>query len=171
MARELEIEIQETEEAPFAPEVAEAEQADKELFAEVSPKGRFSSKALNALVDASNKLLPVFDQSPDYPKFDAGTYEVWPEDFVRVISMFSEAAKDAATSDVVPVELSFSLEGVVDDQDLQVIAGKVQSLADSRDFRKWLKEPQEVEAPAPVSDEAGGDVPEQDIEDLFLSRV
>jgi len=162
------------QEAPgFGPQVEEAEQLDKELFAEVSPKGRFSSKALNPLVKATNSLLPAFGQEANYPEFDSGTYEVWPEDFVRIFSMFSAASRDAATEDVIKSELVIDFADATSDNDLQMLAGKVQGLAKSKDFKKWLKEPKDEVVPEPVTEDTGDtdEMNEDEIDDLFASRL
>lgn len=162
------------QEAPgFGPQVEEAEQLDKELFAEVSPKGRFSSKALNPLVKATNSLLPMFDQTPDYPEFDSGTYEVWPEDFVRIFSMFSAASRDAAAEDVIKSELVIDFADATSDNDLQMLAGKVQALSKSKDFKKWMKKPREEVVVEPVTEDTGetAEMNEDEIDDLFASRL
>ena len=52
-------------------EIGAAEQLDEAMFEELAPRGDFSKKALNNLVAAANRLLPLFEQSGDYPTFDA----------------------------------------------------------------------------------------------------
>ena len=172
MAEEIIIEVEAPEGQDFGPQIEQAEELDGEMFAEVSPKGRFSSKALNPLVKATNALLPVFGQDPSYPVFDSGTYEVFPEDFVRILSMFSAASRDAASDDVVPVELVSDFSEMTNDNDLQVLAGKLQGLAKSKDFKRWMKEPKEVVAPEPVGDEEPGpEMSEDEIDSLFEERL
>lgn len=179
MKKEMKVEV-EVDGAPmegdvpdFGPEIEEAKAVDEEMFSEVAPRGRFSSKSLNALVDAANKLLPIFDQTGDYPKFDTGTYEVFPTDFVRVLSMFSQASRDAVSEDVVSPELVISLDGITDDNDVQVLSGKISGLASSREFKKWLKEPVEekVEPIAEERPEGTGAMSEEDVDSLFLERM
>ena len=62
-------------------EIQGAEQEDESMFGEMAPKGRFTSKALNNLVKATNRLLPLFDQTPDYPSFESDITE-FPTDFL-----------------------------------------------------------------------------------------
>lgn len=165
-------------EADFSEEVAAAEDADAKMYENVSPKGRFSSKALNALVKATNQLLPAFDQAPEYPKFDPGTYETFPEDFTRILSMFSSAARDAAVEDTIGEDLVFDFTSATDDNDLQMIAGKINALSKAKAFKKWLgeqaKEEEAVEAPAedPAAEAPKGEAMSDDeVDDLFASRI
>jgi hypothetical protein len=169
------IEAPEEETAPgFSAEVEEAEAADKEMYAEVSPKGRFSSKSLNPLVKASNMLLPAFGQEATYPEFDTGVYETWPEDFVRIFSMFSAASRDAATEDVISPELVVDFENATSDNDVQMLAGKVQALSKSKPFKTWLKAPKEITEPEPVEgkdEPEGKEMSEDEIDNLFMNRL
>ena len=169
----------ETTEPDFSEEVAQGEASDSELMAQVSPQGRFSSKALNALVKASNVLLPAFGQDPDYPRFDPGTYEVFPEDFVRVLSMFSAAARDAAVEDVIAEDLVFDFSSATDDNDLQIIAGRINALGKARSFKKWLKDstPVDEKTADTIDEEAStkeapkSDMSDDEVDDLFASRL
>ena len=68
-------------------EIGAAEQEEEVAFAQMAPRGRFSAKALNNLVKATNRLLPKFGQTPDYPAFEGNITE-FPTDFVRVLAMF-----------------------------------------------------------------------------------
>ena len=170
--KEIVIEVEAPEGQDFGPQLEQAQQLDEDMFAEVSPKGRFSSKALNPLVKATNALLTVFGQDPSYPTFDSGTYETFPEDFVRILSMFSAASRDAASDDVVPVELVADFSEATNDNDLQVLAGKLQGLAKSKDFKKFLAEPKEVIMAEPVGDEEPGpEMSEDEIDSLFEERL
>ena len=74
----------------LAMEIQGAEQDDEMMFAQMSPKGNFTSKALNNLVKATNRLLPLFGQTPDYPMFEGNLTE-FPTEFVRVLTMFKGA--------------------------------------------------------------------------------
>ena len=74
-------------------EIDQAEGDDEANFQEMAPKGRFTAKALNNLVKATNRLLPLFDQTPDYPSFEEDITE-FPTEFVRVLAMFQGAAEE-----------------------------------------------------------------------------
>lgn len=152
-------------------EVAGAEQADEQMFAEMAPRGRFTKKALNNLVNATNRLLPLFEQTPDYPVFEADV-EVFPTDFVRVLAMFQGAVQAAVDSESIPADMDFQMEDLTDDMSLNLLAGKLTNLAKSKDFKMFLKNPPEEEmteeevveeeAPAPTSSE---------IDMLFAGRM
>ena len=158
--------------AVLGPEVQGIRDRDKEMFEQASPKGRFSSKALNALVKAVNMLLPAFDQKNAYPKFDAGVYEVWPEDLVRIFSMFAAASKDAAAQEIVPSALVINLDDVADDNALYALAGQVQALSKSKHFKRWLKQPPEKEEVEPVEEQGQQEeMSPQVIDKLFESRL
>jgi len=77
-------------------DIAEMEGMDEEKFAAMAPKGAFTARGLNALVKATNKLLPMFGQTGDYPTFSQDT-KVLPTDFVRVLAMFVTAPAKTAT--------------------------------------------------------------------------
>ena len=96
-------------------EIKTAEQDDESMYQNMAPKGNFSSKALNILVGATNKLLPLFGQSPDYPQFQEGA-KVLPNDFVRVLAMFQGATNQAVDAEDVPAELDFMMEDLTDDR-------------------------------------------------------
>lgn len=127
-------------EEPMAEGLNAAEGKDEEMYASMAPKGDFHQKALNALVQASNRLLPAFGQSPDYPMFSSDVKEL-PTDFVRILSMFCDASDDAVEGEVVDPELKLSMDELMDDASLISVAGKINALAASKDFKKFLKEP------------------------------
>lgn len=157
--------------ANLSPEIAEAEAVDSEMMMQISPNGRFTSKSLNPLVKATNMLLPAFSQEPTYPDFDPGTYDQWPEDLVRIYSMFAAASRDAAVDETISDDLVIDFENVTDDNDLQVLAGKVQALARHKDFKKWLKMPRAEAPTAEVDEEEEADMSDDQIDILFRSRL
>lgn len=159
-------------------EVGAAEEKDEGMYEELAPQGRFSKKSLNNLVKATNRLLPLFEQTPDYPMFADGIDGKLPTDFVRVLSMFQGAVNSAVASDVIDAEMDFQLEDLIDDNSAMALAGKLTSLSGNRQFRSFLKEPQEgvveeevvAEEEMPM-EEGGMKTPEQMTEeemDAFL---
>mgnify|MGYP003627005645 CR=1 FL=1 len=149
-------------------EISGAEEADEGMFAEMSPEGRFSQKQLNNLVKATNRLLPAFGQEPDYPEF-AEDITKFPTDFTRIIAMFQGAITQAAEMDA--MEMDFDLTSLTDDAGLMALAGKLTSLAKSRDFKQFLKNPP-VEEEEEEMEEAGPVQPsEEEIDAMFASRM
>ncbi len=150
--------------------VEEAESLDSQMFVEASPRGRFSPQAMNALVKSANSLLPAFGQKDLYPSFGAtpSTLEAWPEDLTRIISMFQSATKDAVVEEVITPELVIDISTTRDDNGVQLLAGKINSLSKSRDFKRWLQE----EVQEPKAPEQPEQKPEEvDIDALFASRL
>jgi hypothetical protein len=162
-------------------EIETAEGEDEAQYAEMSPTGNYSKKALNNLVKATNGLLPLFEQTPDYPTFAQDISGELPTDFVRVLAMFQGAISSAVANDAIDPEFDFTLEELVDDNSLQLVAGKLQSVAKNRDFRNFLKEPPEegiVEEEVEMTEEGQMETPmtaenmsEEEMNNLFMGRL
>ncbi len=171
MPQQPELEPTEPGTEDLAPELQALEEQDAQEYSDTAPTGDFSNKSLNNLVKASNKLLPAFDQEPTYPTFSEDA-TVLPEDFVRVLSMFQGASNEAADQDVVDDELRVVLSDIVDDASLTATAAKVDSLSRNKDFKKWLKSPQEVVVGEDEADEEKTPLPtEEEVDQLFEERL
>lgn len=159
-------------------EIEQAEMDEEGDFAEMAPKGRFSAKALNNLVKATNRLLPMFDQTPDYPMFEGDVTE-FPTDFVRVLAMFQGATEDAIGQGIVDDEFGFDFEEITGDGNVQVLAGKINKLAADKGFKRYLQtmpsEEPEGEEMAMAEGEAQGmeqgPMGEEDMDALFMERM
>ena len=155
-------------------EIDAAEQEEEVAFAEMAPRGRFSSKALNNLVKATNRLLPKFGQTPDYPTFDENITQ-FPTDFVRVLAMFQGATDDAVEQGIVDNEFAFDFENITSDANLMVLAGKINKLASDKQYDRYLRsQPTDEleEGEEMVDDEiTTKDMPMQDVETLFMERM
>ena len=155
-------------------EIDRAESDEEMDFEEMAPKGRFTAKALNNLVKATNRLLPLFDQTPDYPSFDGDITE-FPTEFVRVLAMFQGASEDAIEEGLVDDEYSIDFDGITGDANVQVLAGKVNKLATDKGFKRYLKsmpsdESEEGEEMAMADDMSEG-MAEGDMDALFMERM
>ena len=155
-------------------EIGAAEQEEEVAFAEMAPRGRFSAKALNNLVKATNRLLPKFGQTPDYPTFE-GDITQFPTDFVRVLAMFQGATDDAVDQGIVDDEFAFDFEDISSDGNLMILAGKINKLASDKQYDRYLRsqptdEPEEGEEM--VDDETTTeDMPPEDVDALFMERM
>ena len=117
----------------------DVEEIEDENYAAASPKGRFTPKGLNVLVDASNKLAPLFGIDDKYPKFTGiEGLTTLPAEFVRLLSMFGKAIGDAVEADVLPEDAAIDLMTVVDDSGLQSLAGRIGMAAASPKMKKFL---------------------------------
>ena len=110
---------------------------DAEMSA-MAPTGNFSKVALNSLVRAHNKVSSLFDMET-YPDFSEGLEE-FPANFVRELMMIAQAVSDAIDEDVLEGEMMIDLEGVSSDRDLALLAGRLESISRSKDFKRFLKE-------------------------------
>jgi len=138
----------------------------------VAPEGSYDARSLNALVDAINKILPLFDASlPPIPPVEGDIKGKLPTEIVKAVSMITAAASDAMLPDLVP-----SLDALIDSRALQMAAGKIILLSKNRDFQMFLKSAPKmaegekegtevevkVETPAPA---------EEDMDALMMSRM
>jgi hypothetical protein len=153
----------------------EADAAADEAMAEMAPRGDFSAGALNKVVEALNAVLPSFGpMAEEYPTF-SGDEEMLPPEFVNQLMMVATAAADADMDDVLAMD---DVEMVQDDRDLQLLAGKLRTLSQSRDFKQFLKQPMEGEAPMAAEEETteveapmeGGEM-EVEEDDLLMQRM
>jgi hypothetical protein len=158
--------------------VGEAEQSDEQMYSEMAPAGRYSAKALNNLVKATNRLLPLFDQDPSYPEFTSDLDGQLPTDFVRVLAMFQGAINAAVDFEVVDAEMDFLMEDLTDDELLNMLAGKLTSLAQNREFKQFLRNPpmmeeeeeEEMTSGAETAME-GEEMTDEQMDSLFASRM
>ena len=155
-------------------EIGAAEQEEEVAFAQMAPKGRFSAKALNNLVKATNRLLPKFGQTPDYPLFDGEVTQL-PTDFVRVLAMFQGATDEAVERGIVDDEFAFDFEDITSDGNLMILAGKINKLATDKQYDRYLQsqptEDEETEEGITEDEITTEDMPMEDVETLFMERM
>lgn len=157
----------------LAEQLGAAEQEEEVAFAQMAPKGRFSAKALNNLVKATNRLLPKFEQTPDYPEF-SGELTQLPTDFVRVLAMFQGATDEAVERGIVDDEFAFDFEDITSDANLMILAGKINKLATDKQYDRFLRSQptQEGEEEDMMEDETTTeDMPIEDVDTLFMERM
>ena len=154
----------------------EVEESEDEMYAEASPKGRFSPKGTGALVDAANRLLPLFGIEEKYDKFGAATS--LPPEFVRLLTMFAKAIADAVDEGILPEDALIDLKVVTDDNGLQGVAGRIGMVAKSPAFKKFLtrkvatRGAEEMgEGEYTESPESEGEGEGMDTDKLFASRM
>jgi hypothetical protein len=154
---------------PMSEDLGMAEEADAEMFEAMAPRGNFTSRGLDPLVRSTNKLLPLFDQTGDYPSVE--DTEVLPTDFVRILAMFQAAVEDAISEDVLREEMRIDLDGVIDDTGLMTIAGKLDMLSKDREFKKFLKEPMEEEAMEEEEEMEEEAMTDDEMDSLMMERM
>lgn len=145
--------------------------AEEEEMQAMAPTGDFSKSALNSLVRAHNKVSSLFDMET-YPDFSEGLEE-FPARFVRELMMIAQAVSDAIDADILDGEMMIDLEGVSSDRDLALLAGRLESISKSKEFRRFLKEATgeeeepEKEEPSVPAEEAS----DEDIDALMMERM
>jgi len=168
----MEVEIQiggrDPKSSPVASELNELEMEDEDMYAQMAPRGTFTSRGLDPLVKNTNKLLPLFGQDPSYPKI--GDTDVLPSDFVRVLSMFISAVDDAVEEGVLNPEMRIDLEAVRDDAGLMSLSGKLDMLAKDKDFKRFLQEEKQEEEPM-EEDMAEMEMSPEMEDDLMMERL
>lgn len=158
-------------EAPVNEMLDDLEEKDEALYDKMAPTGDFSKKSLNNLVSATNRLLPAFGQSPDYPTFAEDLTKL-PTDFVRVLSMFADAVDDAIESEVVGSDMALSLDAITDDLSLTAAASKIDALSRNKEFKKFLKEPYaKSEAKEGPEMEEDKGMSESEMDGLFMEKM
>jgi hypothetical protein len=116
----------------------EVEAQEDEMYSSAAPKGKFTGKAANALVDATNKLLPLFGITDLYDKFTEPKMTALPPEFARLLTMFGTAFDDAIEAGVLPEDAKIDLTIVTDDAGLQGLAGRIGMAAKSSQFKRFL---------------------------------
>jgi hypothetical protein len=163
--QEMEVEIKlggrDPRSSPVAEDLNDLEMEDDDLYASMAPKGVFTSRGLTPLVKVTNKMLPLFGQSPDYPTL-SDTKQL-PTDFTRILAMFVNAVSDAIQEEVLSPEMAINLDTVRDDTGLMSLAGKLDMLSKDRGFKMFLKEeaPMKEEA-APMEEDATMSMEDED---------
>jgi len=157
----------------------DVEETEDTAFEAAAPKGRFSPKALNSLVDATNRLLPLFGITDKYDKF-SDVVTVLPPEFVRILSMFSAAISDAVDAGVLPPDAVVDLKVVSDDSGILGLAGRVNMAAKTPSLKRFLMqkivekgkgEMKEGEYGEEEGSESEGPMSEGETESLFASRM
>jgi len=156
---------------PMGEELEMAEEADADMFEAMAPEGDFTSRGLDPLVRATNRMLPLFDQTGDYPMVE--DTQKLPTDFVRILAMFQQAVEEAIDEDAVNEEMRISLDDVRDDTALMTIAGKLDMLSKDREFKRFLEAPVEEEEMAEEVREETGATPmsTEEEDELLMGRM
>lgn len=153
----------------------EVEESEDEMYASASPKGKFSSKAANGLVDATNRLLPLFGITDKYDRFGGGTMTSLPPEFMRILTMFSKAISDAVAEGILPEDATVDLTVITDDAGLQSLGGRLIMAAKSPSFKRFLMK--KTTSEMPKEDEGTGEeemskeMGSEDTDKLMMERM
>lgn len=110
----------------------------------------FSVKPLNRVVDALNKVLPLFGVTDKYPSFTEDVKQL-PSEFVQQLLMLSEAQSDYFDDSEDDIDQPLiNLATIRSDTDLLLLASILIALAKDPDFKSFLLKPlpeQEIAVP------------------------
>jgi hypothetical protein len=114
----------------------------------------------------------LFDQTPDYPSFESDITE-FPTDFVRVLAMFEGAVSGAIEEDLVDEELDFDMGEITGDENVNMLAGKLNRLVNDRSFKKYLKGMSDDKGEVTEDEEPQSEqgMEDKDVDALFMERM
>ena len=133
----------------------------------MTPQGKYSARALNAVVDVINEIMPMLGEQMPMPEITTDM-TMMPQELVNAIMAIMTVAEQAGS----PIDMELS--AVVSDNDLAKLAALLKRLAKDKKLKDFLMQgaPEEVteevameSAPAP---EGGMEVSD---EELFAQRV
>lgn len=141
-----------------------AEQQGMEIM---TPQGQYSARALNAVVDVINEIMPMFGEMNPMPQYTEDM-TMMPQELMNALMAIMTVAEQAG----VPVEMELS--AIVSDNDLAKLAALIKRLVKDQKLKDFLTQGETEEvteevtmesAPAP---EGGMEVSD---EELFAQRV
>ncbi len=134
-----------------------------------APTGKFSARALNALVAELNQLLPMMGRTEQYPEF-TDDQTVIPTDLMQLMLAVQSIAEMAQA------EFTLDLATMKADAQIAKLAALIKRLRDDKRLQDYLAQGMEPEVPeqavqpeAPMAEPMG----EQAVsdEELFASRM
>ena len=131
-----------------------------------APQGKYSARAMNALVDVVNEVMVMMGEATPYPAFTEDQ-TMFPQDFLQMLMSVMTIAEQAG----VPVEMS--LTDVVSDKDVAKLVALIKRVAKDKRMKDFLSkqaEPVEMEATEEIVETPQGDAAMSD-EELFTSRM
>ena len=141
--------------------------AQQEGMQIMTPQGNYSARALNALVESINEIMPMLGEMAPMPTYQEDM-TMMPQELVNAIMAIMTVAEQAG----VPIEMELS--AVVSDNDLARLAALIKRLVKDAKLKEFLEagQPEEVTEEvtmesAPTS-EGGMEVSD---EELFAQRV
>lgn len=143
------------------------DQAQMEGMQIMTPQGKYSARALNAVVDVINEIMPMLGEQAPMPQYTEDM-TMLPQELMNALMAIMTVAEQAGA----PVDMEIS--AVVSDNDLAKLAALIKRLAKDKKLKDFLMQGEQEEvteevtmesAPAP---EGGMEVSD---EELFAQRV
>lgn len=133
----------------------------------MTPQGKYSARALNAVVEAINEIMPMLGEQMPMPEITADM-TMMPQELVNAIMAIMTVAEQAGS----PIDMELS--AVVSDNDLAKLAALLKRLAKDKKLKDFLMQGAEEEVTEEVAMESApaseGGMEVSD-EELFAQRV
>tara|TARA_R100000231_G_scaffold604_2_gene1106 strand:+ start:5159 stop:5644 length:486 start_codon:yes stop_codon:yes gene_type:complete len=98
----------------------------------ITPSGNFSSRALNAVIDAVNKIMPMFGEMEQMAQYNEDM-TMMPMEMLNAVMAIMTVAQQAG----VPVEIEIS--SIESDNDLAKLAALLKRLANDGKLKEFLE--------------------------------
>jgi hypothetical protein len=141
-----------------------AEQQGMEIM---TPQGQYSARALNAVVDVINEIMPMFGEMNPMPQYTEDM-TMMPQELMNALMAIMTVAEQAG----VPIEMELS--AIVSDNDLAKLAALIKRLVKDQTLKDFLTQgeteevTEEVTMESAPASEGGMEVSD---EELFAQRV
>lgn len=133
----------------------------------MTPQGKYSARALNAVVEVINEIMPMLGEQMPMPEITADM-TMMPQELVNAIMAIMTVAEQAGS----PIDMELS--AVVSDNDLAKLAALLKRLAKDKKLKDFLMQGAEEEVTEEVAMESApaseGGMEVSD-EELFAQRV
>lgn len=142
------------------------DQAQQQGMQIAAPQGKFSARAMNALLKEVNKVLTMLGEQTPIPDVTADQTTFEPS-FMQALMAIMQIASDAQ----MPIDMMLS--ELATDQDIARLAAMIKRMADSKDFKDYLAQaapPMEMEEEVTEEVMPEGEAPMSD-DELFATRV
>ena len=143
------------------------DQAQMEGMQIMTPQGNYSARALNAVVDVINEIMPMFGEQMPMPQYTEDM-TMLPQELMNALMAIMTVAEQAG----VPVDMEIS--AIVSDNDLAKLAALMKRLAKDEKLKDFLMQGEKEKVTEEVTMESApaseGDMKVSD-EELFAQRV
>ena len=133
----------------------------------MTPQGQYSARALNAVVDVINEIMPMFGEMNPMPQYTEDM-TMMPQELMNALMAIMTVAEQAG----VPIEMELS--AIVSDNDLAKLAALIKRLVKDQTLKDFLTQGETEEVTEEVTMESAP-TPEGGMEisdeELFAQRV
>jgi ArsR family metal-binding transcriptional regulator len=143
------------------------DQAQQQGMQIITPQGKYSSRALNALVGEINNIMPMMGEMTPMSEYSEDLTQL-PSELINVLMAIMTIAEQAG----IPIDME--INEIVSDQELAKLAALISRVAKDSKLKDFLKKDETTEVETQVQAESTpmseGDMKISD-EELFAQRV